>query len=644
MKLTYLLNICVVHILIFFFSTSLLAANINDCPTEKEELCSQIKELEEVYKQLPEQEHFETKNLRSPAYVLALGYAHLGNKEKAENYLKASEDAGFSKIEQKYNRTGILKQYMLQGQYDEAFTYLEKEDVHSSLCKASVQIFAYQNRTDLIKKLLTQTKCSPKSLSKGAAYLNKDEIIALYKELKDIKQTERASQNTGLFSALTQAFTRGGLQDELNDLITLIAKKSFAYDEAPSIPEFIEQDALLNKDDIKTLISFYAEQNDLKALEIFKNNKHKFKHPTDILPSYNLEHTPTELSLLIFNEIEDTDQKFKLLEQLLRFVSRKSALSQKRKFEHITDMCSNMTFSQCIAANLPKEKITEKLGLDIDVYTSNYEHLREFEANNKTVEQDEVLTIQTNADGNYAIVNNKEPISKPPLWGVHVLIAHKDDCDKYYHEDIEKIQKGISDKDEYTGNDPYFAVQCLVTINEHEDLLVKASTKEYSWLSKQLRKSYYNTFSQSYEQLVQEASNLDKNISKEIAGAIITVLFREVDDKELDLSFEQKEAIFSTIDNYVTNKNNYDAVIVNKAFVNYFNYGQKEHAYSIVDKLPEFQKYIENNYESASLGKPIRSAYKVPFDEYQLINKSNRLSWEIFDTVNRYNEFNASAL
>jgi len=520
MKFRWLLNTSI-FCTIIFFSSPLFATSTTDCPSGKEKLCKQITNLEEIYSQLPAQPDFNQRTLFGPTYALALGYAHLGNTEKAEEYYKSSLNISSSTIENRYNRTGILEQYMLQKQYGDAFTYLKKKDVHRSLCKSAIQVFSYQNRVDLIERFLKETTCSPSSLSNGAKHLNKDQIINLYIKVSDF------------YDHISGIKYKRDLKREINYLLEMIAKKSLDNDINPSLPELIEKRALTNNPDkttIKKLISFYAAKNDIKALEIFTENKHKFKNATNIIPFYDLQHNPTELSLIIYNKIEDPNRKFKALRQLLRYVSKTTKIAQKKEFEHISDMCLNMTFAQCIADHLPKEKITEKMGLEIDAYTSNYNHLHNFEANNKTleIEKYKVLTIYTNTNGNYAAGNDKKLISKPPLWGAHIWIAHKDDCDEYYREDIERIQNNVQDKGKYIGEKPYLAVQCLVTRNQHEDLVLKSNTNEYAWLTELIVRAYYNTFSQSYEQLLKETAYLKENTNKKISNAIITVLLSDL--------------------------------------------------------------------------------------------------------------------
>ena len=627
------------------FLPTLSVANIMDCPAEKEKLCAEIKKLEEIYLQLPEQSGFQKKDLSGPAYALSLGYANIGNIDKAEEYLDQSYKADPSRRKYKYNRSAIFEQYMLRGQYDDVFSYLEEGNTHRSLCKSTVQILTFQKRVDLIEKLLTDTECSPKSLSYGADPLDRDDIVNIYKKL-NLLSGNHIAENHSHFSI--QSLFGGSLKQktferEINGLLALIVAKSFDNDPLPPIFDFIEKQALEDiphsKALIRKLISFYAARNDLKALELFRESKPQLERSKDALPAYNLRQDPTELSFLIYNDVENIDHRVKLLESLLRSVSSKSDLAQNKEFKHISERCLKMNFSQCIAAHIPKEKINEKLGLKIDAYTSNYEQLREFEINSKArikeLEKTKGLSISKNSSGNYTA---EETHYQDPLWDVHVFIANKDDCDHYYDKDIEKIQNNIQNFTEYTGNNPYYAVLCLFTKRQHEELLVKSNTKEYEWLVDFFAAAFQKTTSTSVEHLLKNTDYLKANINQKIKKAIITALLRVVDDEGLKDS--QREKIYDAIDGYLVKKENYDPQLLNIVFSEYFYDRQNERANNLISGIPEFQKYIEKNYESDNVSKIIRSGYKIPLNENALINKSKTLSWVVMNTVRKDNEFN----
>ncbi|MGN7438608.1 MAG: hypothetical protein ACTHOO_08200 [Alcanivorax sp.] len=625
------------------FSPTFSFANVVDCPAEKKALCAKIKQLEELYHQLTETSGIQKKDLSGPAYALSLGYANIGNKDKAEEYLNRSDKADSS--QRKYNRNAIFEQYMLRGQNDEVISYLNTEGASLRLCRSAVQIYTAQNRVDLIVKLLNDTACTPKHLSKGAEHLDRDNIISLHEKLSllydDFDIIERPSLLSTVFAGYGSR--RRILKQEINKLLILIVQKSDKNDLPHPIFDLIEKTAINDpqgsKGLLKALIAFYAAQNDLKAMTLFTENKNTFSKANDILPAYDLKKNPTELSFLIYNDIEDVNIRFNLLESLLNFVSKNSALAENNQFKHISELCLNMNFSQCIAAHIPAEKITEEVKLKIDAYLSNYAQLHAYETNHKALierlEKPKPLSVTKKPDGTYKV---KDKDIQDPLWGIHVLIAHKDDCSRYYREDLEKIQNNIQDLSKYTGENPYFAVQCLFTMGQYKELVYSSGNEEYAWLIPSLSSAFSNRSTKSYERILSDTTFLTKDIDQTIKKAIIYKLLQVVDDEAINE--KQREDTYNAIDAYLMTKTNYDPELLNITFTEYFLDRQNRRAFNLVYSIPAFQKYIEDNFKSDKISRVIRTGYKIPLSENKRQNEANTLSWEVINTVRKDSEHN----
>ncbi len=642
MKYRFTLKACIYFL--FLFSPTISAADVLDCPPEKEKLCSKINQLENVYFQLSEQQDSDKKKLSGPAYTLSLGYANIGNIDKAEEYLDQSYKTYPSRKNFRYNRSAIFAQYMLRGQNDEVISYLNTEGTSLPICKAAVQIYTAQKRVDLIIKLLNDTTCTPKSLSKGAEHLNRDDIIDIYEKLnllhKDFNVANRFSSFISIMAG--NALRRNILKQEIDKLTISIVQKSHENDQPHPIFDLIEKKVLedLNSSQtlIKELISYYAARNDMKALTLFQENKNKLQREKDILPVYNLKKHPTELSFLIYKDIEDLDYRFELLKSLLHSVSNSSELAQQKEFKHISDICSTMTFPQCISAHIPKEKITEKVRLEIDALLSNYEQLHAYEKDHKTsvenFETPKILEISKTPIGSYSA---KDRYMLDPLWDIHALIAHKDDCSNYYREDLENLQNNIQDLSKYTGNTPYFAVLCHFTLGQYEALVYSSGKKEYAWLTDFLSSAFSNRSVKSPETVLGDAVFLTKDIDQKIKKSIIHKLLNVVDDENVDEA--QREETYNAIDTYLMAKTNYDPVLLNIVFTEYFLDHQNRRAFNLVYDIPDFQKYIEDNFKTDKISSVISTGYKIPLGKNKLINEANTLSWEVINTVKSNSEY-----
>ncbi len=551
--------------------------------SKNSKLCEKLTELEKLYQEIPKQSDFHPNNLVNAAHALAVGYAHLGNIEKAEEYYDSSlgvaKPQGNSHTPKDWEsmRLGrILEQYILNGKIDETIQELKENGSNKHACSSVVQLLGYQQNMESLNRVLKETNCSTFQIGNVCRKLSETQIALMFSSIR--KTLESQEQNTEnitqfdyeireclhtmayikkdmgkppLLEELTRTISPADPKnlDLLKERLIRIHVETNSKNYAESLFKTIE-DQQIRKSAAKTILSSLAYQNDPAALE--------YRHLYPELDAGNNGNTEIQFILLIDRQFANQKHKLGELVYFLEKVKDERQKAEKKPLKQLSERCQKLTYHERIFeeirgiyAALPIEQKaeTKNLYLKANAIVGNYKYLKEMQKAEPAETQNWHKRVAEN------------------------VAKYNADCETYLGEIVTQALEGHGDM---SMNNPYMNAisDCIISSGKFRKIFSPDRSAPLTPLQTDVVRMLKNRFiyhpELGLECLDLIETNLPNDLKNQILGTNLMAVRNTQDGEDSQkMSEEVKKHTLAKITAYLADPDNFDPYVMNNFIETY---------------------------------------------------------------------------